>query len=314
VPAFVMQEDDVEKGIDVFQKRVRQDFIDENFSELEAIASQAIDRKEVFGDGTWKITRLEGAVDFYGQAPDEKWSQWEQKYYRWTDKFPGSVTAKASQVEFLCGFAWHARGTGWAKDVTPEAWELFKNRMAQAYIVYMTAEKLPQKSPGLFWAAFPIALGQSWPVAEVVKAFARDREAEPTFWENDGAMANFLLPRWYGANGDWERFAKQVSMLKGGLGTEEYAWTVWSVYAYYPKGVFAETAAEWPLVQDGYRRILKQYPRSNQLLNQYAALAVQAGDRATAREEFDAMHGVADPQVFTQKWLNGCLEWTYNPK
>ena len=64
-------------------------------------------------------------------------------------------------------------------------------------------------------------------------------------------------------------------------------------------------------MREGFGRLKREYPQSKLLLNEYAVLAVQSGDRAEARAALAALGGVGDPGVWTQKWLDECVAWAY---
>ena len=163
----------------------------------------------------------------------------------------------------------------------------------------------------MLWSATQtLALGQGWPVEEVTKAFEQAKASEPEFWIYDYQMAYFLMPRWYGKEGDWEAFADNEMQRKDGLGAEGYARLVFSMKGFY-KNVFKETQARWAPVKEGYLAMLKKYPDAKRLLSQYACLAVLADDRPAAHEAFERMEGHGDPSVWSADGVARYQEWAY---
>lgn len=308
---IVLQKDAIGQEIDAFRNSVSALFLAGKYAELEAIASKVDRDKSLFGDGSWKAMHLQWAIDLNTKAPDEAWEAREAEIEAWQKAFPQSVSAHVAHIRFLTQYAWHARGSGWASTVNEKAWPTFENRLAQAYILCQAGEKAARASPLLFWACQKVALGQGWGVDEMTKALDLAKRAEPEFWEYDAQMCYFLLPRWYGKDGDWEDFVNRELRRKEGLGAEGYARTVFEMEGYY-KNVFKETRVQWSIVQDGYRAMFAKYPDSRRLLCQYACLAVLAEDRASAQWAFDRMAGVADPSVWsTPEKADEFERWAY---
>jgi hypothetical protein len=304
--------DSVENEIQQFEQDVAAKFEAGRFAELEEQANRLNAEKPMFGDGTWKIFRFVQAIHLENHDPEEKWKAQEAKIESWEKAFPDSVTARAVHVGFLRAYAWLARGTNFAGEVDPNAWPIFESRLAEGYIVYQAAVKLKEKSPMLWYEAAPIARGQGWSLEDMMAHFEEARKAEPHFWHYDPEVAVFLLPRWYGRPGDWERFVEDVSERKDGLGAEEYALTVWEMMNYFKKNIFAETDIKWPRVKEGFIALMNEYPRSKLLLNEYAYMAVQGSDPAAARGAFEAMNGEADADLWDEKSLMDFQQWAYS--
>jgi len=76
----------------------------------------------------------------------------------------------------------------------------------------------------MWWRAqITVALGQGWSRTDHDKLFEEAITFEPKFWYSDLAQAKFLMPRWYGEPGDWEKVAEAGAGRPGGLGWESYA-------------------------------------------------------------------------------------------
>jgi hypothetical protein len=137
----------------------------------------------------------------------------------------------------------------------------------------------------LWYEGLELALFQGWPPRDVLLDYQEAKRSEPEFWHCDGRIAEFLLPRWYGKEGDWERLAESEIQRSDGLGVEGYARTVWEMSSSY-KNIFRESLAQWALVKEGYVAMNEKYGACRKLVNQLALLAVLAGDRPAALEHF----------------------------
>ena len=52
---------------------------------------------------------------------------------KWLTAKPTSMVVKIAMPDLYYYYAWQARGTGYANTVTPEAWQLFSERLKQAW-------------------------------------------------------------------------------------------------------------------------------------------------------------------------------------
>lgn len=306
--AYALKEDAVEEQIDAFRKVVLGRFESGKFGELEVLASHIIGEKSLFGDGSWKILRLHEALELPGDQPDEKWSAREVEIEKWEAQFPESITARTAHIGFLASYAGYARGAGSADSSMGVHSPLSDVRLAVAAELYQSCRSMAAKSPMLWYEGQRVGLGQGWPTKAVLGQFEEAKRAEPEFWHYDGQVARFLLPKWHGKDGDWEKFEEAEIQRNGGLGVEEYARTVFEVSANY-KNVFKESHAEWAFVKEGYGILMQKYPASLMLVNQYAVLAVLAADRPAALAAFGAMKGEADPSVWRERDISGFKQW-----
>jgi hypothetical protein len=306
--AFAFKEDAVEAEANDFGRVVLGRFEAEKFGDLEVLAAHIIAEKSLFGDGSWKIVWFHEALEPAPDVPEEKWAAREVKIEKWEQLFPDSITARTVHLGFLASYAWLARGPGSADSSKGVRAPLFNNRLAQAADLLQSCRAMAAKSPMLWFEGQRVALGQGWPAKDVLKGFEEAKRALPEFWPYDGQLARFLLPRWYGKEGDWEKFAESEIQREGGLGMEEYARTVYDVSGNYGN-VFKESHAEWAFVKEGYGIMTQKYPASRRLLNQYALLCALAGDRTAAAAAFEAMKGEADPSVWRKRNMAELQEW-----
>jgi hypothetical protein len=299
---MVFAKDKVEVAIDAFKEIVLGRLEGGRFNELEILSAHIIKEKSLFADGSWKILRFHEALDLPLGAPEEKWRARDGEITRWEAQFPDSITARTVHIGFLASYARHARDPASAFSARDIAGSPFSMRLAQASDLFQSAGKFDEKSPMLWYEAQRVALLQGWPAKDVTREFYEAKRAEPGFWHYDGQAAEFLLPSWYGKDGDWERLAEAEIQRSDGLGVEEYARTVFEMSASY-KNVFKESRAAWALVKEGYGAMVQKYPDSRRLLNEFALLAVLADDLPEAHEAFRAMAGQADPSVWAGRSL-----------
>ena len=225
----------------------------------------------------------------------------------WRQAHPASITAPVAEAELLLGYAWLARGNGYANTVTDGGWSQFRERLHRAHEVLDQAAKRPRRCPGWYFAALNLAVGEEWPEAEGERLFREARATDPkceTFYD---LRSWALTPNWQGSPGDWESFLETaVGDLDPPEARRIYAYVVYKRSRNY-RNVFRETRADWGRTRLGYDEMLGLWPRSLEFRSQAARLALDAGDLDYARTMFEVIGLREDPHVWqdVQEFLAG---------
>lgn len=267
-----------------FYRETRSLYNNRKYAELEALANRIRSGKERLPSGSWKIVHFYTALDCRDEEPESMWQLHDEIHREWEEKFPQSITARVAYAKFMTAYAWQARGSGYANEVTEEGWNGFRERLAKAHTILDQSKSL---APCPVWwsARMKVALGQQEPPAEYEALFQQAKALEPLFFGYDIARAYYLLPRWYGEPGDWEAAAEKEIERPGGLGHESYARVV-SEQAGFHDNVFKESKASWRKTKKGFDEMRARYPDSKGLLNNYCRMACFAGDREQAKKLF----------------------------
>jgi hypothetical protein len=283
-----------------FGFRIRRLFMQGCFDSLEHIADSLRTTRARF-DSDYLALRA-----FYTYGFGDVLDDWNDvlylRYLRWARawraRYPQSITAPVVQAHLLVGYAWEARGGGYAYTVTREGAARMAERLAQARQVLAEAAALPRRCPGWYLVAQQVALGEGWPWEACDQLFRDAAAAEPNFEMFYQQRAWHLMPRWYGAPGDWERFLDEaVSRIDPIEARRVYARVVYKQSRYY-RNVFHESEADWDRTLQGYRVLLERHPASLELRSQLCRLASQAGDYPLARRLFDEIGVRVDPFVW----------------
>lgn len=279
--AFQAVKDPVQKEIYAYRGRTRQDYNARNFDALEREVAELRAAKPRFDEGSWKIAHFYDAFDCRKDEPETMWKLHDEIHRAWIAAKPRSSAARIAHAGFLTDYAWHARGSGYADTVSPEGWQLFRERLAAAQEILDKARGLPEKDPIWWQKALRVALGESWPAAKYDQLTEEATAFEPAFWGYDCSRAYSLTPRWLGKPGDWEDYAVRAAARPGGLGAEVYARIVSSLRGQY-NNVFEEANVSWPKTREGLEILLAKYPQSLEVLNESARLAWLGNDREFA--------------------------------
>ena len=271
-----------------FRYETRMLYNSRKFDELEKRANELRISKARFGNGAWKLREFYDALGLRPDEPESLWRLHEQIHQDWEKAMPNSVTARVAHADFLCDYAFHARGYGFAKTVTRQGWQLLTQRLAQAQKILNDVKDWEPKCP-MWWQVYMrVGLGQGWSRSDYENLFAEAKAFEPQWWSYDVLRGHYLLPRWYGQPGDWEYATDEETKRPGALGMEIYARIV-SVERGYYKNIFQESNASWPKTCQGFELMRQRYPESLEILSAYCQLACLAGDRPQAKKLFDEL-------------------------
>lgn len=295
-----------------------------NYDKLEALAARYRSSKEQYANGDWKLEFLYKSLDsidhdserIWGN-PNMVWASRMQEIQGWIDARPDSITARITMASFLRNYAWRARGGGYANTVSDEAWHRFSDRLNQAAVVLAGAKSLNEKCPFYWSSAMGLGLGLQVTKAQFNDLFKEAIQAEPDFEDYYSLRAVFLLPRWYGSEGEWEKdLTQSANKLGGDNGDMLYARVVWDIHHYdTSSNVFDENPGiSWDRVDRGFEVIEKRFPNSLAAKNEGAYLAFLAEDKQKARDYFTQTQGKVDLSVWTSEAkFTDCANWAFAP-
>lgn len=299
------------KAIRQFRVNARRLFDNRNYEDLESLAKQIRKDKECFSNGDWKLVQLIDSFKCQPKDSDEVWKAHEEIIQEWLKKHPDSVTAHVAYAFWFKDYAWKARSSGWASEVTEEGWKLFAERLEKTSELLAKASELEEKCPMVLSCYMTVALGQGWDFESYDTLYKMAKKAEPSYFYYDIKRAAFLLPRWHGEPGQWEADAKSQADALGDLGSQIYAQVVTSNSDYYDN-VFSECSISWPDVKAGYEKLISTYPDSPQLLHSYCRLACLANDRAQAKVLFTELGDMHSPGIWKRGEFERAKKWAMN--
>jgi hypothetical protein len=287
----------------------------QDYKSLEQLAAKYLLSKERYADGQWKL------MDFYDSfSPSDSpsaavWEDREKKIQDWIDADPKSPTASIAMATFLRDYAWQARGSGRSDTVSDASWKIFGDRLNLGWKVLNEAPNSKEQCPAYWLARLRLGLGLQLDRSSYDKIFSQAINATPDFQGFYNTRAVFLLPRWYGAEGEWEKdLAKSADNIGGDDGDMIYAQAVWSIHhRVSSENVFAENKQlSWERVDRGFGVIEKRFPNSLAAKNERAHLAALAGDKEKTAEYFRETEGKVDLSDWNQKGeFIDCANWAF---
>ncbi|MGF1450047.1 MAG: DUF4034 domain-containing protein [Opitutales bacterium] len=283
-----------------------------DFETLEQMAAEMRETDARNRNSSWQIDAFYDAFWDYSswnsQDP-EVWSpQMETLLQEWRKAHPDSVTPHIALAGFYVGWAWDARGGGWARDVTEEGWRLFHQRLEQAYEVLQTGPEALRDDPATWAVVLMISRGLGAPPAQAREVFAEAQATNPGYWPNYHRMAIYLLPRWHGEHHrEWHEWLTQA-VAASGLPAEEqdqiYAMVTLRVihFAYDDDdepNPFLASRVDWERLERGSEWLLAQYPDSTRLPNYFLKAAAQRGAEEAIRRTLERMQWQYDRWVWS---------------
>ncbi|MGO8838552.1 MAG: DUF4034 domain-containing protein [Limisphaerales bacterium] len=287
-------------------------FNDKDYEQLEALAAKYRASKEKYADGSWKLAWVYTGLELSDDDGDAVWQDREKQIRDWVQARPQSVMARVELGRFLTDYGWKARGSGWASTVKEEGWQIFGQRLQMAAQVLAKAGQLDEKCP-VYWSALQkVALGLQLDRTRYNNIFNAAIKEFPDYQYYYRSRAVFLLPRWYGDDGETERdLEKSADRIGGEAGDMIYAQVVWDLHDYgCPTNVFKENSLSWERTDRGFEVILKNFPDSLAAKNEAAHLAALARDPAKALKYFLLTKGQVDVSQWDDKdqFVN-CYKW-----
>ena len=258
------------------------------FDELDRLATQSAANMPNLRSGY----ALHHIID-YLQAPastrdgSANWTEHLDQLNAWVAHSPKSVFPRIVLGRAYVSWAWSARGNDYADQVTKEGWELFAQRLGQANTTLLEAEKVSAKRPELYSVWLTVAYALDLPQQRIDEIFKKGRTADRDDTRLYYTKARFLLPRWYGKPGDWEKFAAQMADDRGGKeGDVLYMLILRNQATTEGDSFFENTKVSYPRMKKGFEARLNSTSDEIGELNSYCYFACIAGDKSTAQSLF----------------------------
>ena len=298
--------DDIRSQVSAFIKA-------KDYNKLDELAAKLRSSKEHYADGFWKLSEvyytLNVSNNIYGIAmsytiPDTLFENRLSELQDWINAKPDSITARLAFASVQIDYAWNARGGGWANTVTDKGWQLLSERLNEAAKTLREAGNMKEKCPVYWTLMTSLMVGMQLPKEQLNDIFNQAITYEPDFAGFYVSRANYLLPRWYGDQGEWENdLAKSADKRGGDDGDALYAQVIWRLNRSTAfDNIFQDNNLSWPRVKKGLEVLERRYPNSLAVKNEGAYLAIVARDAQAAREFFDDTKGQMDNTIWKSQY------------
>jgi hypothetical protein len=288
-----------------------------DYAGLDTLANDLRKSKIETTDGVWHLSMFYRVLTYeytdFKAVPEKSWMERQVFLNKWVQTNQVSITARVALARFWKNFAWQARGTGYADIVNDAQWSLFDGRLKKAGEILLQARPLQAKCPVWWETMHFVALGQGWKVADYNALFEEAVKFDPSYTQFYNNKVMYLMPRWYGKEGEWQKFAAQAADKIGGeAGDILYARIGWRVHqrGFYP-GFLRDAGYSWPRMKKGLQLLSQKHRESIAPASELAYLAYQAQDRESAKAMFLRTGLLADRGTWQNDSARFMRAWTW---
>jgi hypothetical protein len=251
------------------------------YDKLDQAADEARTKQVALSDGQPLLTAIYSGVIGCGcgnQLNEELWQVRKQRVEEWAKRKPGSVTARLAVAGFPIGYAWMARGGGYAGTVSPEGWKLFRERIEQGRQALEALDARTKQDPGWYDLMLEVAQSQGWPAEKFDKIFFEAVTQHPYYSPLYFTRKSFYSPRWYGSVEQEKRVVEDaVERTRPRWGETMYARLNWIPIE---NTMFSSRQVDWPRMKAGFEQMTKEHPDAWNI-NHFAKFACVARDHET---------------------------------
>jgi hypothetical protein len=259
----------------------------QDYDQLEELAGERRTVEDAWPDGDWRVVPVYAGLELSANQDDSAWLARQKAFEAWVQARPESITARVALARHLTDYAWKARGNGYANTVSDRAEQLFEERLRQAWTVLSEAKSLKEKCPVYWTSVMKVALGLGIPKEQFNRIFQEAVQAYPDYTPIYIQRGIFLLPRWYGQEGEWVAdLTKSADEIGGEKGDILYARVAWSLKWTSGKKNFFEgnTNLSWERIDRGWAVLEREFPDSLEAIHIHGHMAALAGDGKMARK------------------------------
>lgn len=260
-------------------------FYKKDFESINKLDDQFRNSQSRLPDGRWKLTFIYENLDWVSsRGKDDEWQFKLKLVDEWIRKTPTHPAPYLAKADILIGYAWDARGNGWASKVKESQWPIFHSRIAEARKVLEKHSSIVGKHPYYFLEMEKIGKDQNWSLSEFTKLYDVASDLYPTYYYIHFRAADYFQPRWHGSEQELRKFVEDaVNKSKDKEGYTLYTRIYWSQLWALKENTFAEGYAEWVYMKQGFEDIMRDYPSSVWNLNAFAYYSCMAKDWKTTK-------------------------------
>jgi hypothetical protein len=218
----------------------------------------------------------------------------------WRRAVPRSFHADLVEALVFEIWGWSARGHGTANDVSPQAWVLFAHRMEMAAATLADMDEAAKGSPVWYQLSLDIGLAQQRDASALREIYDEGIAKFPDYRTLDARMLRILMPRWGGSYRKVDQLVVDAASRDTLLDTAKYALLYWQYDALEQDDIdiFSDAKAQWPLMKEGFSKLLSRYQDSDTLVNAFARFACISGDS----EQYRALRPQLESRFSSTVW------------
>jgi len=271
-------EDSTNKDV---REKLRQLFAAKSFTALDTYVEQLRAKKETDSTGNLPEQIVYDTLDLESGESDSTWGQAIADAKAWVKENPKSAAAKILLGDLLVSYAWKARGSGYADTISVDGQRLFEDRLRQS-LDALVSVPLEERPAAWYPVAQRAALGQGWSPTHYNQMVAEGLKKYPGCLSILKAKSYWLQPRWYGQEGEADKFVESEVAKKTGEESDvlyaRFEWFLDEILG----GVTSDKRFDYYRMKKGLETLCKRYPQSWKARAELFYIAVRIGDKQTA--------------------------------
>lgn len=300
------------------QKVSMQLFDANQYDALDEFARDYRESQVCYSNGMWKLAYIYIGLEPSEEAMDTAWNERIKKVEAWIEGSPESITPRVLLARLWASYAWKARGADTIDLVPLESLTLFTERLQEALKVLQQSGTLEQRCP-LYWSTLQkVALGLGARRSEYDAIFEQATGEFPDYHYFYAERAWYLLPRWYGEEGEFlDDLARNCDTVGGTRGDVIFARTFWLLNGFGSASrdidkIFRVDKQAYERVDRGLESIIKEFPDSTAPTSIRACFSGIAGARQIAIDSFNQLNGEVDLAHWnSDEELKAIYHWTF---
>jgi hypothetical protein len=204
-PKSVMVHQNKYALIDYYTKWIPILYCDRHFDAVEAQISNLLARNDE--NGAYELQTLYHTLSKIRDGKNIP--QMDRVLTDWCNRHPKSHIPWLVRGNFLIDWAWHIRGSGYAKTVKEDAWPKFHEKLRLAKNDLERSWNLNPHDPNSSAWLIEVAIGLRSSREEMEQYFQNGVSACPWHYQLHLAKHRYLKPKWYGTSEEMFNFAQQ---------------------------------------------------------------------------------------------------------
>ena len=204
--------------------------------------------------------------------------------------WPHTAVAHFIKAKFFYEWAWKARGSGYANQVSDDRWKLFSNRITEAGKALSQAWRLNPQDEQIPTLMISVAEGRQQDRSVMETWFNRAMNLNANNYPACRSKLHYLYPQWYGSREDMLEFGRQCVQSTNWGGdvplilvdahlqcARSRPRDEWTNYWQHPD--------VWPDIQAAYDKFFQMNPNAARTHNYYAWYAYTCGQWKVFNEQ-----------------------------
>ncbi|MCE9604358.1 MAG: hypothetical protein K8U03_05570 [Planctomycetia bacterium] len=280
------------------------------FDELEALAATLRREKKYDADGEAQLEIFYDGLIARGETNAE-WEDDRKLYEAWLAAKPTSPAAHYALIRYWTKYGWFERNK-FERDQIPsrEVFKLFNERVKESQKLLIKTSESAERDPHFYVLLIDLILYAGDKPELLDKAIASSLKFDADYLPPLAKGMRYFLPRWYGGEGDMEKYGARVAtQTKERHGDAVYALVAMRGAEFDTPEVLKRHHFDWERVKRGFADLRKRFPKSFAYDNWNVKFAALMEDRTETQAAFARLDAYPKAMYKLDKELEKWRRW-----